>query len=747
MTARAARAEDVIGGQTQRQTLHSARWRFVLFNPTRLFRALGTLLRPIRHATLLLWPAAVAVGFSIVNNWYELLAHTQQVFSTFNIIHQTLLTMITANLLSKIMQGLVINHLGGRTDAFGVKLILGVYPRFFIPLEPVRRLPFRAQRTCYAAALKTRLALFVTGILVWTLLRQSGSGAAEVMLVVGQVGLGVFLFSLNPLWPADGYRWMSAYLEEPRLREDGLRVVRMALSRRPMPAALSSKKKWALITYIVLSMAYMATFIVLVSAGVAYALETRFSGTGVVIFSLIAAMMIFYLVSWYTSRNEAKTRQAVSERKTHGEEQAAAAGGRDWISGPAPSGETVTENSTDTAGRVGGEPIVEHQTIAAMTARARWRARTREADGDTERQRATPYIEELLDPKRSRKSWKSKWKALLIWAALIAGLLYVAFLPYSFEVGGDFVVRPIERAEVRARTGGEVLDLLVQEGDWVTEGQVMARLSSWDQEHNIAVREAEMVKARADLATLVAGPRPEEISVAEQRIASSEVKVEYTKREFERQAELLELGAGAGKQVDVAESQHLLALSEVEQARAELGLLRAPVLESQVAAAEAAIERDARDLEHGRLQLEHTKIRANADGYVVTSLAGLSLGTYLPVGGLFAELEDSRTVLAEIEVPETEISEVEIGARAEMKLWSSPRESVNGTVRRIAPKAEEREFGRVVRVLVEVPNPDRRLTPNMTGFGKVAAEERPVWEAFTRSIVRFFQIELWSWLP
>jgi multidrug efflux pump subunit AcrA (membrane-fusion protein) len=495
------------------------------------------------------------------------------------------------------------------------------------------------------------------------------------------------------------------------------------------------------------SVAYITTFIALVCAGVAFALETQFSGTGVVIFSLIVAMMIFYLVSWYTSRNEAKTRQAVSERKTHGEEQAAAAGGREWMSGPAPSGETVTENKTDTAGRVGGEPIVEHRNIAATTARARWRARTREADGDTERQRATPYIEELLDPKRSRKSWKSKWKALLIWAALIAGGLYVAFLPYSFEIGGEFVVHPVERAEVRARTAGEVIELLVQEGDWVTDGQVMARLSSWDEERNISLLEAEIAKARADLATLVAGPRPEEVSLSEQRIASAVVKVEYTKREFERQRELSELGAGAAKQVDVTESQHHLALSELEEARAQLQLLKAPAIESEVAAAEAAIERDVSDLEYRRLQLEHTEIKANADGSVVTPLEDLSLGTYLPVGGLFAEVEDSRTVLAEIEVPETEISEAEIGARAEMKLWSSPWESVNGTVRRIAPKAEEREFGRIVRVLVEVPNPNRRLTPNMTGFGKIVAEERPVWEAFTRSIVRFIQIELWSWIP
>ena len=66
---------------------------------------------------------------------------------------------------------------------------------------------------------------------------------------------------------------------------------------------------------------------------------------------------------------------------------------------------------------------------------------------------------------------------------------------------------------------------------------------------------------------------------------------------------------------------------------------------------------------------------------------------------------------------------------------------------RLAPLAEEREFGRVVRVSVRVPNPDGRLASNMTGHAKIEVGERPVWEVFSRIVVRFFEVELWSWLP
>ena len=145
--------------------------------------------------------------------------------------------------------------------------------------------------------------------------------------------------------------------------------------------------------------------------------------------------------------------------------------------------------------------------------------------------------------------------------------------------------------------------------------------------------------------------------------------------------------------------------------------------------------------------LEYTNIRASADGQIVSSLSGVPVGAYLSTGALFAELEDNRTVIAEVELPETTIQEVVMDAPAELRLWSDPDTSIAGTVRSIAPRAEQRDFGLIIRVQVEVPNPDGQLSANMSGFGKIGVDERPVWEVFSRAIYRFFVIELWSWLP
>lgn len=741
MAAMAENADGALADLAPRRTRQVSRWRYVLFDPTRLFATLAELLAPIRWAALLLWPLTVLACFAVIENWYAMLAHTREIYSTLNVLQHVFLSMITANLISKLVQGTVISHMGGRVDRFGVRLLFGVYPRFFIPLEPVRQMSFRSQRTCYAAGLKARLALFTLGALGWVMLRRSGTGVADVMLVLGQIGLGAFLFSLNPLWRADGYRWISAYFEQARLREDGLQIISLVFSGRRPPSALGRGRMWALFTYALLSVAYMTAFILLLTVGIAASLESEFGGTGVVLAGVLMAVMVIYLVSSY--RRRANRKAAAGRRGARAEAPAT-----DRLSPHriAALDAAAAERIGGTMGKIESQPPVDDQSAATGTARSRRQAR-RDDDAAPTQLRQSPNLEALLDPKRARRSWKSRWKALLVWAAVIVGALFVAFLPYPFEVGGEFVLQPFDRAEVRARTDGEIVEVLVQEGDWVSTNQVLARQSTWDEERDIRVREAEIAKSQAELATLVAGPRQEEIVVAERRIETAVVQVTAAKRELERQQELLGRGAGADKMVAVEENKYLLALAELEEARAELELLKAPVHESEVQAAEAAIARDSSDLEYKRLQLEHALIKATADGRVVTPLAQLAVGSFLPVGGLFAELENSRTVLAEIEVPETDVPEVSLGAPAELRLWSSPREGVPGVVRRISPKAEERDFGRIVRVLVEVPNPDERLTPNMTGYAKIAAEERPVWEAFTRSLVRFFEIEVWSWLP
>jgi multidrug resistance efflux pump len=359
----------------------------------------------------------------------------------------------------------------------------------------------------------------------------------------------------------------------------------------------------------------------------------------------------------------------------------------------------------------------------------------------------TDDLDRLLQIGASRPTAARRWRTALVWLAVLGVLAWAAFLPYPFEVGGEFTVQPLERAEARSRTDGEIIEINVREGDRVEAGDVMAVLSNWDELRDVAVNEADRAKLRAELAALTAGASPEQVEVARRAVATAELRVRSAQRALERDQALFDAGTIPEATLEDSRAAHDLAVANRDEAQAALAVVTAPPRQPQVDSLNAALARNEEELAFSRLLLEYTNIRAPVDGQVVSSLDETPLGAFLATGGLFAELEDNRVVIAEVEVPETTISEVGIGAPAELRLWSDPQTPIEGTVRSVAPRAEERDFGWIIRVQVEVPNPDGHLAANMTGFAKISAAERPAWQAFSRAIERFVVIELWSWVP
>jgi putative peptide zinc metalloprotease protein len=133
-------------------------------------------------------------------------------------------------------------------------------------------------------------------------------------------------------------------------------------------------------------------------------------------------------------------------------------------------------------------------------------------------------------------------------------------------------------------------------------------------------------------------------------------------------------------------------------------------------------------------------------------------------------VEDARTLKVEILLPEKELGEFGIGAAVRLRTWADPTTIIETRVTQIAPVAFEqsrkmieraysdrewlfeqketiREKGRVIRVLCELDNSQGLLKTDMTGYAKIEGKERPVAVAFTRWLMRFLFVEVWSWIP
>ncbi|NJN82016.1 MAG: biotin/lipoyl-binding protein [Caldilineaceae bacterium] len=90
----------------------------------------------------------------------------------------------------------------------------------------------------------------------------------------------------------------------------------------------------------------------------------------------------------------------------------------------------------------------------------------------------------------------------------------------------DARVSPAEKADLSFPTNGRVAQILVDEGDDVTAGQVLIQLDASQQQTAVSRARADLQRAQANLSQLTAGARPEEIESAQAVVAASAARLD-----------------------------------------------------------------------------------------------------------------------------------------------------------------------------------------------------------------------------
>ncbi|MCB1700660.1 MAG: efflux RND transporter periplasmic adaptor subunit [Halioglobus sp.] len=349
-----------------------------------------------------------------------------------------------------------------------------------------------------------------------------------------------------------------------------------------------------------------------------------------------------------------------------------------------------------------------------------------------------------------RKQQKpTTWTTRAVRLVLLVGLILIGMLPYTYEPGGELVLLPLadSRADVRAQIEAPIEEILVTEGQAVKKGELLARLSDDEEQRNIATVEATIKKLQAELAKAEAGPTKEEIASAKQRVETARVNYQFAKQSAERYAVLSEKGTVSRQEYENSQSKADNSRELVTQASTDLDLLMSWTRPEDIDAIKASIAREEAQLDYYRQRLGYSELRSPIDGVIASGSILTAAGNYLERGDLFAIVADNQHLLGEIKVPQADIGEVRIGAPVRIKFWSFPDREFKGVVQSIAPTADKSDYGKIVRVRTEVENPDGLLKANLTGQAKIVGQEKPVVLVFSRMLVRFIQVELWSWLP
>jgi HlyD family secretion protein len=241
-------------------------------------------------------------------------------------------------------------------------------------------------------------------------------------------------------------------------------------------------------------------------------------------------------------------------------------------------------------------------------------------------------------------------------------------------------------ADLGFQVGGRVAEVSVREGDAVRAGEILARLDQVELQARRAAALAQAQAARALLAELERGARPEELRQSQSSVAAAERRMQESESVLARTRRLYEGGAVSREAFDQAETAHTVARAQYQQTREQLTLVNTGPRIERIEAQRAVVRQADAAVAQVEATIDNALIRAPFSGVVTVRHRepGESTGAGAPV--LTVMNTSDRWV--RIYVREDQVGRVSIGKLARITSDSHPGKSFNGRVTFIASEAE-----------------------------------------------------------
>jgi membrane fusion protein YbhG len=354
-----------------------------------------------------------------------------------------------------------------------------------------------------------------------------------------------------------------------------------------------------------------------------------------------------------------------------------------------------------------------------------------------------------------------KKKIVILVAVLVVGSISV----YAWKSGRSGQLMASGTLEARninvgSKVGGRISRVLVREGDQVEANQLLVVFDSFELEGQLLQAQGRVAAARANLAKMQSGSRPEEIAEAnaasdgfrEAELAQARADLERARadqanadRELARTQALTEGGAMSQQALDNARDRahaaHALVESQSNAVSAAEGRLAAAKAVSDKAqrgfraedidAARADLVLAEGQLKEAEARWAEREVRSPAAAVVET--LDLRPGDLLAANSSVAQLLEADQLYLMVYVPETQIGSVRVGQAAQIHVDTFPGQTFNARVEQIRQQSEflprnvqtqEERVHQVIGVRLRVDNPDNRLRAGVSADVQFTSESR-----------------------
>lgn len=240
---------------------------------------------------------------------------------------------------------------------------------------------------------------------------------------------------------------------------------------------------------------------------------------------------------------------------------------------------------------------------------------------------------------------------------------------------------------VSARVEGQVEEVLAQDNQRVSKGDLIARIQKDSFKARLAQGRADLEKAEATLNATDNKLALQDSLIAEARAEFDAVRADHelAKGELDRSKGLLEDNATSAQQYDIAVAEELRARARVAGARAHVSAVQqeTEILEMERKALAAEVNEKSAAIDLLEIDLAYTDIVAPVDGIVGNK--SVRTGQFVRPGTHLMAVVPTETPWIIANFKETQLTRMEPGQVAEITVDTYPDVTLTGRIESLAP--------------------------------------------------------------
>jgi len=288
---------------------------------------------------------------------------------------------------------------------------------------------------------------------------------------------------------------------------------------------------------------------------------------------------------------------------------------------------------------------------------------------------------------------------------------------HSF-ITAEAVLYPIKQANIVPKISAPVARFLVQRGDHVREGQLLAVLEDRDLIAGAQESKELYRQAQANYQNTTAATIPDDLTKAKADVESSHQALDAARTLYENRQALVHEGALAQKLADDAKVAMVQAQAQFDTAQQHLTSLETVGRAEQVKSIQAQMDAAKAHYESAQAQVGYAEVRSPITGIV--SDRPLNIGEMASAGTAMLTVVDISHLTARANMPVQQAALISVGRPATISVGGT---KLTGKVTVVSPAVDPSTT--TVQVWVEAPNPGEHMKPGATAEISVDAGEIP----------------------